>query len=71
MSDLIKDNLTDYPDVDVLRDLITWGDELKTDRYAHRRLGGLQQLEYFRLLRTLSAANKMLVKMMRDADDGK
>jgi hypothetical protein len=81
VSDLIKDNLVGncaggklpirHTDIDTLRDLISWCVELKVDRYSHRRLGGLEQIEYLRLAKTLDAANKMLVAMRRDLDDGK
>jgi hypothetical protein len=55
----------------ILRDLIDWVNQLKIDRYGHRRLGGLEQEEYLHLLNTVDAANRHLVALQRALEDEK
>ena len=50
---------------ETLQDLITWCNELKTERYGHKRLSGVEQSEYFRLIQTVEQANKWLVELRR------
>jgi hypothetical protein len=55
----------------ILRDLIDWINQLKAERYGHRRLGGLEQEEYLHLLNTVDAANRHLVILQRALEDEK
>jgi hypothetical protein len=52
--------------IKTLQEVISFAEELKTWRFTDRKLGGVEQLEYFRLIKCLEQAKGLVVELRRD-----